>query len=58
MMSQVNLQSSRQELTQLSTNFATTKTQISGFMKNGEVDLHQCLNEVHRRASEIGYESF
>lgn len=26
---------------------------MSGFLKNGKVDLHKCLDEVNRRASEI-----
>ena len=44
---------------QVSTNVIPTQTQISGFMqKNGKVDLHKCLNEVNRRASEIGCADF
>lgn len=31
---------------------------MSGFVKNGEVDLNKCLNEVNRRASEIGCTNF
>jgi hypothetical protein len=54
----VNPQSSREELTQLSTNVVPTQTQMSGFVKNGEVDLHKCLDEVNRRASEIGCTDF
>jgi hypothetical protein len=57
-MAGVNPQSSREELTQLSTNVVTTQTQMSGFVKNGEVDLHKCLDEVNRRASEIGCTDF
>ena len=57
-MSGVNSQSSREELTQLSTNVVPTQTQMSGFVKNGEVDLDKCLNEVNRRASEIGCTDF
>jgi hypothetical protein len=53
-MSEINPQSSREELTQLSTEVVLTNTQISGFVKNGKVDLHKCLNELNRRASEIG----
>jgi hypothetical protein len=57
-MARVNLQSSREELTQLSTNVVPTQTQMSGFIVNGKVDLHKCLNEVNRRASEIGCTDF
>jgi hypothetical protein len=31
---------------------------MSRFIKNGNVDLNKCLNEVHRRASEIGCTNF
>lgn len=31
---------------------------MSGFVKTGEVDLHKCLDEVNRRASEIGCTNF
>ena len=58
MMSGVNPQSSREELTQLSTDVVPTQTQMSGFIKNGKVDLHKCLDEVTRRASEIGCTDF
>lgn len=58
MMAKVNPQSSREELTQLSTNVVQTQTQMSGFVKNGKVDLDKCLNEVNRRASEIGCTDF
>jgi hypothetical protein len=57
-MAGVNPQSSREELTQLSTNVVLTQTQASGFVKNGRVDLNQAFNEVNRRASEIGCENF
>lgn len=57
-MAEVNPQSSREELTQLSTDVVPTQTQMSGFVKNGQVDLHQCLDEVNRRASEIGCTDF
>ena len=57
-MAGVNPQSSRKELTQVSTNVVPTQTQMSGFVKNGKVDLHKCLNEVNRRASEIGCTNF
>ena len=58
-MTGVNPQSNREELTQLSTNMVgPTQTQVSGFVKNGKVDLHKCLDEVNRRASEIGCENF
>ncbi len=40
--------------TQLSTNVVPTQTQMSGFVKNGKVDLNKYLDEVNRRASEIG----
>jgi hypothetical protein len=53
-----NPQSSREELTQLSTHVVPTKTQMSGFVKNGEIDLHKCLDEVNRRASEMGCTDF
>ncbi len=53
-----NPQSSRKELTQLSTNVVPTQTQMSGFLKNGKVDLEKCLHEVNRRASEIGCTNF
>ncbi|MGK0366829.1 MAG: hypothetical protein ACI85O_003906, partial [Saprospiraceae bacterium] len=44
---------------QLSTYVIPSKTQMSGFIKNnGDVDLDQCLNEVNRRASEIGCTNF
>jgi hypothetical protein len=57
-MARVNPQSSREELTQLSTNVVPTQTQMSGFVKNREVDLHKCLDEVNRKASEIGCTDF
>jgi hypothetical protein len=31
---------------------------VSGFVKNGKVDLNQAFNEVNRRASAIGCETF
>ena len=58
MMAEVNPQSSREELTQLSTDVVPTQTQMSGFVRNGGVDLHKCLDEVNRRASELGYTGF
>ena len=58
MMTGVNPQSSREELTQLSTDVVPTQTQMSGFVRNGGVDLHKCLDEVNRRASEIGCTDF
>lgn len=57
-MSGVNPQSSREEFTQLSTDVVPTQTQISGFVKNGRVDLNQAFSEVNRRASAIGCETF
>ena len=57
-MAGVNPQSSREELTQLSTDVVPTQTQVSGFVKNGEVNLHKCFDEVNRRASEIGCTDF
>lgn len=57
-MAEVNPQSSYEELTQLSTNVVSTQTQMSGFVRNGKVDLHKCLDEVNRRASEIGCTDF
>ena len=57
-MAGVNPQSSREELTQLSTDVVPTQTQMSGFVKNGKVDLDKCLDEVNRRASEIGCTNF
>jgi len=57
-MAGMNPQSSREELTQLSTDVVSTQTQASGFLKNGKVDLRQAFNEVNRRASEIGCENF
>ena len=58
MMAEVNPQSSREELTQLSTDVIPTQTQMSGFVKNGKVDLRKCLYEVNHRASEIGCTDF
>ena len=58
MMAEVNLQSSQEELTQLSTDVVPTQTQMSGFVENRKVDLHKCLDEVNRRASEIGCTDF
>lgn len=43
---------------QLLTNIVPNQAPISGFMKNGKVDLNKCLNEVHRRSSEIGCNDF
>lgn len=57
-MSGVNPQSSREELTQLSTDVVPTQTQISEFVKNGKVDLNQAFSEVNRRVSAIGCETF
>ena len=53
-----NSESSREELTQLSTNGAPTQKQVSGFVKNGELDLNLAFDEVNRRASAIGCENF
>ena len=44
-------QSSREDINQMS---IYNKTQISGFVRNDKIDLHPCLDEVNRRASEIG----
>ena len=57
-MAGINPQSSREELTQVSTNVVPIQTQMSGFVKNGKVDLHKCLDEVNRRALEIGCTDF
>ena len=58
MMTKVNPQSSREELTQLSSDVVPTQTQVSGFLINGKINLDKCLNEVNRRASEIGCTDF
>ena len=58
MMAEANPQSSREELTQVSTNVVPTQTQMSGFVKNEQVDVHQCLNEVNQRALAIGCTDF
>ena len=42
----------------VSNNGVPTKTQISGFLKNKKVDLNKCLNEVKRRAFELGCTDF
>ena len=34
------------------------QTQMSGFVKNGKVDLNQAFNEVNRIASAMGCETF
>jgi len=57
-MSGVNPQSSREELTQLSTNVVPTQTQISGFVKNGKVDLRKCYDEVMRRSESLHCENW
>lgn len=31
---------------------------MSGFVRNGKVDLNQAFSEVNRRVSSIGYENF
>jgi len=54
----VNPQFSREELTQVSTNVVSNQTQASGFVKNEKVYLRQAFNEVNRRASEIDCENF
>ena len=54
----MNPQSSHEELSQLSTNVVPTKTQMSGFKTNGKVNLDKCLDEVNRRASELGCTDF
>ena len=43
---------------QVSTNVIPTQKQVSGFVKNGQVDLQQSLDEVYRRAAAIGCENF
>ena len=43
---------------EISTNVMPTQTQLSGFVKNGKVDLNQAFSEVNRRASAIGCETF
>lgn len=55
---EVNPQSTRQELTQVSTIQNPTNTKISGFVKNEELDIDACFKEVNRRASEIDCENF
>ena len=55
---EVNPQYSRKELTQLPTNVVATQTQISGFGKNKQVDLHQCLAKVNSKALEINCTDF
>ena len=47
-----------QQFNQLSTNVVPNQTQMSGFVRNGKVDLHKCLGEVNHRASEIGCTDF
>jgi len=34
------------------------QTQSDGFVKNGNVDLHSCYDEINRRAAEIGCPDF
>ena len=58
LMERGNSQSSREKLTQLSTEVVQTQTQMSSFQKNGDVDLNKCLKEVDRRAAEIGCTNF
>lgn len=53
-----NSQSSREELTQVTTEHVKTQKQVSGFIKNGQVDLNQAFTEVNRRASRINSETF
>jgi hypothetical protein len=48
----------REELTQLSTNVVPTQTQMSGFVKNGKVDLHKCYDEVMRRSESLHCENW
>lgn len=48
-------QSNRDEL---SNNVVRSQPQISEFVKNGEVNLEKCLDEVNRRASVIGRTDF
>lgn len=56
--SRVRLQSSREDLTQVSTNRVPTQTQMSGFVKNEKVDLRKCLDEVNRRAAALNRTDF
>ena len=58
MMTEVNPRSSREELTQLSIDVIPTQTQMSGFVENGKVNLHKCLDEVNRKTAEIGCTDF
>jgi hypothetical protein len=46
------------KVNQQSTDVVPTQTQISGFVKNGKVDINQCLDELNRRASVIGCTDF
>lgn len=39
--------------TQISNNVIPTQTQVAGFVKNGQVDLHQALDEVYRRSNPL-----
>jgi hypothetical protein len=57
-MGEMNPQSSREQLTQVSTDVVATKPQISKFIANGKVDLNQAFSEVNRRAARIGCENF
>ncbi|MFT6843710.1 MAG: hypothetical protein ACJASR_002494 [Psychroserpens sp.] len=56
LMGEVNPRS-REELTQVA-NYISTKSQINSFMKNGQVHLKACFQEVFRRAEQLGCEDF
>ena len=58
MMAEPNQQSNREELTQISSEIVPIQTQMSGFLKEGDVDLDQCLNELNRRALAVGCTNF
>ena len=49
-MAGVNSQSSQEQLTQLSGSYITTEAQINQFVKNGQIDIRACFQEVLRRA--------
>jgi hypothetical protein len=57
-MAGVNPQSSREELTQLSGSYISPEAQINQFVKNGQVDLRACFQEVLRRADQLDCEDF
>lgn len=58
LMAKMNKKSMLKELRQIAKNGISKGLQASNFLTNGQVDLTKCMDEVKRRASELGCKNF